>query len=132
MNRAVITLSPRIDHASHHFFTHFCAGEAYQGVEMDMGFCAVLRSNSIHLLVTSKPVMTTDPALYRAVGLEPSEAQIVVVKSHIQFRSGYKEIAKEIILLDSPGMSSDHLTKLNFQRMDRPLFPFDPDLDWSA
>jgi len=66
--------------------------------------------------------------MYRAVGLEPTEAKIVVVKSHIQFRAGYDDIAKEIILLDSPGMSSDHLESLPFKRISRPLYPFDRDL----
>ena len=107
----------------------FGAG-GYTGVSMDMGLSAVLRCGHVHLLVTSKPVMTIDPALYRAVGLEPLAAQIVVVKSHIHFRAGYKDIAREIILLDSPGMSSDHLTQLDFRRIPRPMFPFDRELEW--
>ena len=85
----------------------------------------------VRLLVTSKPVMTVDPAFYRAAGLEPADAQIVVVKSHIQFRAGYADLAKEIILLDSPGMSSDHLESLPFHRVPRPLFPLDRQFDWS-
>jgi microcystin degradation protein MlrC len=63
--------------------------------------------------------------MYRAVGLEPNEAGIVVVKSHIQFRAGYGDIARAIILLDSPGMSSDRLESLPFVRIARPMFPFD-------
>jgi microcystin degradation protein MlrC len=100
-------------------------GQAYTGITMDMGLSAVLRCGQVFLLVTSNPVMTVDPALYRAVGLEPADAQIVVVKSHIQFRAGYAPIARKIILLDSPGMSSDHLTSLDFRHVGRPLFPLD-------
>jgi microcystin degradation protein MlrC len=107
-------------------------GEGYTGMVMDMGTSAVIQQGQVFLLITSKPVFTVDPALYRAVGLEPAEAQIVVVKSHIQFRAGYAGLAKKILLLDSPGMSSDHLTSLDFRRIPRPLFPFDPDLEWSA
>jgi microcystin degradation protein MlrC len=105
-------------------------GQGYTGVTMEMGLCAVLRCGQVHLLVTSKPVFTVDPALYRAVGLEPAEAQIVVVKSHIQFRAGYAGLAKEILLLDTPGMSSDHLTQLPFRRVPRPLFPLDTEFSW--
>jgi len=76
--------------------------------------------------------MTVDPAMYRAVGLEPAAAKIVVVKSHIQFRAGYEGIAKEIILLDSPGMSSDHLEMLPWERIERPLFPLDQGIDYAA
>ena len=103
-------------------------GKGYTGIQMDMGLSVVLRHGQIQLLVTSKSVMTVDPALFRAVGLEPGEAQIVVVKSHIQFRAGYAGLAQGIIMLDSPGMSSDHLAALDFRRVDRPLFPLDPDV----
>ena len=95
---------------------------------MDMGLSAVLRHGNVHLLVTSNPIFPVDPALYRAVGLEPREARIVVVKSHMQFRAGYDGIAGEIILLDTPGMSPDRLTALDYQRIDHPLFPFDTDV----
>lgn len=108
------------------------SGKGYTGVEMDMGPSTVLRQGQISLLVMSNSVMTVDPAMYRAAGLEPTHAQIVVVKSHIQFRAGYEGIAKEIILLDTPGMSSDHLERLPFHRVDRPLFPFDRDMNFSC
>ncbi len=100
-------------------------GGGYTGVAMDMGLCAVVRQNNVHVLIVSNAVFTVDPAMYEAVGLTPAEARIVVVKSHIQFRAGYDGIAKEIILLDSPGMSSDHLESLDFRRIPRPIFPLD-------
>jgi microcystin degradation protein MlrC len=100
-------------------------GEGYTGVEMDMGDCAVIEAGRVSLLILGNSVMTVDPAMYRAVGLEPNDAGIVVVKSHIQFRAGYAGIARAIILLDSPGMSSDRLESLPFVRIERPLFPFD-------
>ena len=101
------------------------SGEGYTGVEMDMGDCAVIQSGLVSLLILGNAVMTVDPAMYRAVGLEPADAGIIVVKSHIQFRAGYANIAQAIILLDSPGMSSDRLESLPFTRIERPLFPFD-------
>jgi len=104
------------------------SGEGYTGVEMDMGDCAVIRAGHVFLLILGNAVMTVDPAMYRAVGLEPGEVGIVVVKSHIQFRAGYADIARSIILLDSPGMSSDRLESLPFVRVARPLFPFDRDV----
>jgi microcystin degradation protein MlrC len=92
---------------------------------MDMGCCAVIQAGQVSLLILGNSVMTVDPAMYRAVGLEPNDAGIVVVKSHIQFRAGYADVARAIILLDSPGMSSDRLESLPFVRIERPLFPFD-------
>lgn len=101
------------------------SGEGYTGVEMEMGDCAVIQAGLVSLLILGNAVMTVDPAMYRAVGLEPEQAGIIVVKSHIQFRAGYADIARAIILLDSPGMSSDRLDSLPFTRVARPLFPLD-------
>lgn len=101
------------------------SGDGYTGVEMDMGACAVIQAGQVSLLILGNAVMTVDPAMYRAVGLEPANAGIIVVKSHMQFRAGYAGIAHAIILLDSPGMSSDRLESLPFQTIDRPMFPFD-------
>ncbi len=102
-------------------------GGGYTGVEQDMGPSAVIRVGNVHILIVSTSVMTVDPELYRAVRLEPADAQIVVVKSHIQFRAGYDSIASKIILLDSPGMSSDHLIGLPWVKVPRPIIPLDLD-----
>jgi microcystin degradation protein MlrC len=102
-------------------------GEGYTGVEQDMGPSAVVRAGNVHVLIVSTSVMTVDPELYRAVGLEPKDAQIVVVKSAIQFRAGYP-FARRSIMLDSPGMSSDHIAALPWQKVPRPIFPLDPEM----
>jgi microcystin degradation protein MlrC len=107
-------------------------GEGYTGVEQDMGPSAVVRIGNIYVLIVSNSVMTVDPELYRAVGLEPKDAQIVVVKSHIQFRAGYDSIASRIIMLDSPGMSSDHIAALPWQKVPRPIFPLDPEMTFTC
>lgn len=106
-------------------------GGGYTGVEMDMGDCAVIQAGQVFILIVGNAVFTVDPAMYRAVGLEPEQARIVVVKSHGQFRAGYDDIAQEIILLDSPGMSSDHLEALPFRRIPRPMFPFDREMSFT-
>jgi microcystin degradation protein MlrC len=105
-------------------------GGGYTGMGVDMGLCAVVKHEELHLLITSNSCFSIDPEIYRAVGLESTEAQIVVVKSAIQFRSGFVGIEKGIMLLDSPGMSSDHLEQYDFKRVQRPLFPLDQEFDF--
>jgi microcystin degradation protein MlrC len=106
--------------------------KGYNGMRVEMGLCAVLEIGEIRVLVTSLPAFTTDPEFYRCVGLEPSSAQIVVVKSHAQFQDSYDALASEIIFLDTPGMSSDNVAQLPFTNIDRPLYPWDPDLVFDA
>lgn len=107
-------------------------GEGYTGVEQDMGPSAVVRAGNVYVLIVSNSVMTVDPELYRAAGLEPRSAHIVVVKSHIQFRAGYDPFCSRIILLDSPGMSSDHIAALPWRKVPRPIFPLDPEMSFTC
>jgi len=106
--------------------------KGYNGMRVEMGLCAVLEIGEIRVLVTSLPAFTTDPEFYRCVGLEPTTAQIVVVKSHAQFQDSYDALASEIVFLDTPGMSSDNVAQLPFTHIDRPLYPWDPDLVFDA
>jgi microcystin degradation protein MlrC len=106
-------------------------GEGYTGVEQDMGPSAVVRAGNVYVLICSNSVMTVDPELYRAVGMEPLDAQIVVVKSHIQFRGGYP-FARRIVILDSPGFSNDHIASLPWQKVPRPIFPLDPEMSFTC
>jgi microcystin degradation protein MlrC len=102
-------------------------GPVYTGVEVQMGPVAVLRVRDIHILVSEQALWTIDPALYRAVGLEPADAQIVVVKSPTTFRAPYGPIAHDMIVVDAPGLSTPNLRALPYRRLPRPFYPFDED-----
>ena len=104
-------------------------GPAYTGMTMDAGPSAVLAIGAIRLLLMSRTVPTSDPEIYRAASLEPATARIVVVKSPNLFRAAYGSFAQDIILLDTPGVSSPNLHRFNWQRIGRPIYPLD-DFTW--
>lgn len=108
----------------------FSAGVG-DGLSADMGATAVLRIGDggpvIRAVVMEKAVACYDPALYRSVGLEPREAQAVVVKSPANHRWTYRDIARSTIYVDAPGAATPRLTSLDYRRAPRPLYPFD---DW--
>ena len=92
----------------------------------NMGQCAVVRMGRIYLLLMELPTFTGDPAMYRSVGLEPIEADLVLVKSAAQFRAEYEQIRNSgIYILDTPGASTANLRSLVFTKAPRPLYPFD-------
>jgi microcystin degradation protein MlrC len=102
-------------------------GPVFRGLEVQMGRVAVLRVRNTHILVSERPMWTVDPGLYRAVDLEPTDAQIVIVKSPNLFRAAYGPIAHDIIVVDAPGLASPNLRILPFRRLPRPFYPFDED-----
>ena len=107
--------------------TYTSEGPVFTGLEIKMGTVAVLRVRDTHIVVSERPTWTIDPAMYRAVGLEPVEARIVVVKSQNTFRSPYEGIAYDALVIDAPGLSTANIRSLPFKRLPRPFYPFDED-----
>jgi microcystin degradation protein MlrC len=101
------------------------------GLTADMGQTAVLRVAGLRVVLMEKAVPCYDPALYRSVGLKPSEAHVVVVKSPTNFRWTYDGIAREALYVDAPGASSPRLASLPYRNVIRPLYPLD-DLAWGG
>jgi microcystin degradation protein MlrC len=107
-------------------------GPGFQGEVLHRGLTGVLKIGHIYLVVMERAVRQWDPELYRSVGLEPTEAQIVVVKSPAAFRAAYGPLAAEILIVDAPGVCSPDLRSFPFRRVRRPLFPLDEFDDWRA
>jgi microcystin degradation protein MlrC len=87
---------------------------------------------SVTVLATTYRHQPLDLAMLQSQGIEPSEQQIVVVKSSVHFRAAFTPIAKEIIEVDTPGISNPGLDRLSFQNLTRPIYPLDPDMVWAA
>jgi len=109
-------------------FTH--KGQGFQGVTFYRGCTAVLRCGEVFIVVMERPVFQWEAELYRSVGLEPRDAQIVVVKSPAAFRASYGPFAAEILIVAAAGVCSPLLRSYPFQRVRRPLYPLDEFDDW--
>ena len=103
-------------------------GPGMRGLTFHMGRAAVLIQGGIHLVVMERPVTQWDPELYRSLGEEPTDARIVQVKSPAAFRAAYEGIADQIIIIQSPGVSSPDLSSLPWRRLPRPIYPLDPNV----
>ena len=84
----------------------------------------------IALVVMERAVIQWDPELYRSLGLEPSDARIVIVKSPAAFRAAYEPLAAEVAVIDAPGVCSPNLRALPFVHVRRPIFPLDAMATW--
>ena len=65
------------------------------------------------------------PMLYRHLGQEIDEAQAVVVKtaSNFQFFAAWR---RKLIRVDAAGMTQSDLTRFDWKRVPRPIYPLDP------
>ncbi len=97
------------------------------GIETSMGPTAVVEAGQVRILIASRSAMTVDPELFRSHGIDPVYCRIVVVKSPNGFRAAYEPIAKKIFIVDTPGVSTANLKTLPWKRINRPIYPLDPD-----
>src|SRR4029453_9266077 len=102
-------------------------GPMARGLPGRLGTTAVLDVNDVKVILISYRWQTLDPEMIRFVGLDPLEHKLLVVKSTIHYRAAFEPIAREIVEVDAPGLSSSNLTRFVFARLRRPIFPLDPD-----
>ena len=83
-------------------------GPFYGGAHMRLGPCALLSIGGVRIVVASEKVQLADQEMYRFIGVEPTEAKILVNKSSVHFRADFTPIAEEIIVAKAPGpMAAD-------------------------
>ena len=100
-------------------------GPMARGVEGRLGPTAVLDVNDVKIILISHRRQTLDPEMIRIVGIDPLAEKILVVKSSIHYRAAFEPIARAILEVDAPGLSSSHLGRFAFTRVRRPIFPLD-------
>jgi microcystin degradation protein MlrC len=122
---APLTVTGRVRTLSDGRFTH--KGPMARGLPGRLGPTAVLDVDGIKVILISLRWQTLDPEMIRFVGIDPLEEKILVVKSTIHYRAAFEPIARDIIEVDAPGLSSSNLDRFAFARVRRPIYPLDPD-----
>ncbi|MEZ4521523.1 MAG: M81 family metallopeptidase [Thermomicrobiales bacterium] len=103
-----------------------------QGSIRDLGKMARLVVNGVDVIVGSESHQTIDDELFRLHGIEVSRLKIAAIKSQNHFRAYFEPIAAEVIRCDSPGWTTSNLENFNYQRINRPIWPLDDDVDWTS
>ena len=100
-------------------------GHIGNNLPIRMGRGAVIRAGNVCVLLTERTGPGSTPKLYETAGLDPKTFGIVVAKSPAGFRAEYEPFAAGMELADCPGAASPHWKRLNFFRVNRPLWPLD-------
>jgi microcystin degradation protein MlrC len=100
-------------------------GPMSTGAESDMGKTVVFDIGGNDVIVTSKRLQPTDLGLYKSQGINIEDKRFVVVKSSVHYRAAHEPVTKEIIELDTPGLTSPRLASFEFKNIRRPIFPLD-------
>lgn len=90
-------------------------GPFYAGCQMDLGPMACLQYQGVTVVVSSRKQQAADQAMFRHLGVEPSEAEVLVLKSSVHFRADFGSIAAEILVVEAEGDHVADLSRLQYQ-----------------
>lgn len=81
-----------------------CTGPMGKGNPRNLGPTALVEvAPGIRVIVSSMKVQASDQAMFRLLGIEPSECKILVLKSSVHFRADFEPIADKVIVGVAPG-----------------------------
>jgi microcystin degradation protein MlrC len=92
-------------------------GPYYGGRDMDMGPSAALRIGDVRVVVSSHKAQLADQAMYRYVGIEPTEQAILVNKSSVHFRADFEPISEKLLICAAPGAMPADTAALPWTRL---------------
>lgn len=108
-------------------------GPQSTGMRMGIGRTAVLLvggqrvEDSFAIVASELRTAPNDAEIFRFVGLEPSRARLLLIKSRGHFRASFEPLAAGgVIEVDAPGAASPDLARFPYRAVPRPIFPLDP------
>ena len=83
----------------------------------------LFRSGNVNLILNTHRTQVFHPEFIVALGLDPSQFHLIVVKSLNHFHAAFAPLAKDIIHVDAPGaLERDFATRL-YAKAGRSLWP---------
>jgi microcystin degradation protein MlrC len=103
-----------------------------QGRSVNLGPSAAVRAGGLTIVVCSRRIQCADPVYFESFGLDIREFRSVTVKSRGHFRAGFDEFFEDdqILEVDAGGLTSPVLSRFDFKRLPRPVYPLDPETRW--
>ncbi|HEX2648928.1 MAG TPA: M81 family metallopeptidase [Burkholderiales bacterium] len=111
-----------------------CTGPMFKGFRMNLGPMALLRSKTapgVRVAVASRKCQAADQEMFRHLGIEPRRSRVLALKSSVHFRADFEPIAREVLVVRSPGPALADPSEFKWTRLRkgvrlRPLGPVHP------
>jgi microcystin degradation protein MlrC len=107
------------------------SGHLGVNLAIDMGQAVVLRAGAVRIVCTERSGPHFAPELFRAAGIDPFAAQVLIAKSPCGFRAVYADRAARILNVRTPGCAPADFQNYPSHHRPRPLWPWE-DFTWQA
>lgn len=98
-------------------------GSMFEGVRFDLGVMCRLIINGVDVIVASRAEQIFDVEPFVLHGLDVTGYKLVAIKGANHFRAGYRTVAKQIISVDSEGLSTAAIASFPRERLAGAFWP---------
>ncbi|MTI67384.1 MAG: M81 family metallopeptidase [Firmicutes bacterium] len=102
-----------------------------KGMDFNFRKSARLLIGNVDVIVCSVPFQTFDNQIFLLHGIDINDYKIVALKSMHHFRGFFETVAKKIITVDTPGISTSNLSFLEYKNLQYPIYPIDKDVNFN-
>lgn len=100
--------------------------------EVDLGQAVIFDTGPVTLMITELRGLAGNlPGLYSAMGVNPRDYKIAVLKTASNFQY-FATITSRVIRADTRGPGQSDVFSLPWKRIPRPVYPLEPVDDWRA
>ncbi|MCC7271968.1 MAG: M81 family metallopeptidase [Alphaproteobacteria bacterium] len=119
-----ITVEGTVGHLGTGAFTF--DGPMWKGVKSSMGDTAVLRVGGMEIVLAANRFQTIDRQHFLSVGIDPTERNVLVVKSSQHFRATFQPMARRVLTVDTGALTTPDYSRFTYRKLRRPIWPLDP------
>lgn len=102
------------------------------GLQVCLGPTVLFATEQAEILISEHRWEPYDTGCLTHAGIDVTKKHYVLVKSRQHFRAGFEVIAKHIVLVDGPGVCSSDYSQFRFERVQRPIYPLDTEMDFEV
>lgn len=107
-------------------------GPIYHGQELSMGRAVAFDIGAARIVICEKPHEPLDLGCFTCLGLDPSKARFLHLKSRMYCRPVFEPLAKEVVECTSSGVTGSDHRRFAFTKLDRPIYPLEEWMQWEA
>lgn len=96
------------------------------GVQRHDGPTVVFQVQGVSVVLTSSNQQANDLAQLTSLGLQPSAASTIALKSMQHFKAAFQPIARRIVEVDSGALCTRNYLARPYRQVRRPIHPLDP------
>lgn len=99
--------------------------------EFDQGLTAVLESNDgLTIVAMSRRTPPYSLMQLKCCNLDPTQFRVIIAKGVHAPVAAYREVCREFIRVDTPGVTTADISRLRYTRRRIPLYPLEQNTSW--